>query len=267
MVPRQRRYGCQRRLRVPLPIGQTEIPIRNVIAATVPFIRPGKDKRAGTPPRKDRADLPLEHVRLSVLSVATTVESDLPHEHRTVTRHVLQTRQVGLKAFLRLEVHIEAHQVQERQLQVLRGGIVHVRDQPFGVLILGHLVQAFKVLFHTAVPIPTDDRGRNLIANRIAQDGRVASAGSHAGTEACFDTTGALLVIEKRHMLFPRQPHHHPQPVTLCRIKQPARWYRIGADGIQAVFRHLGKVTLYYVEVVVLVAIRIRTKGSNRPPA
>ena len=65
-------------------------------------------------------------------------------------------------------------------------------------------------------------------------------------------------------MLFPRQPHHHPQTVALGCIKQPTRRYRIGADGIQAVARHLRKITLDRLEIVILIAIRIRTKRPIR---
>ena len=72
--------GCQGRLWTALPIGKTKIPILNVMAATVPFIRPGKDKCSGTACRKDRANLPIEHVRLDILAVAATVEPNLPHE-------------------------------------------------------------------------------------------------------------------------------------------------------------------------------------------
>src|SRR5262249_3750290 len=201
---------------------------------------------------------PLEHVRLVILTMSTTVEPDLAHEHWTITRNILQTRQITLETILCLEVDIKAHQVQERQLQILRSGIVHVRDQSFGILILGRPVQAFKVLLHTALPVPAYDRGRNFIANGIAEDGWVTSAGPYTSPDAGLDALGALLVIEKGYMLFPWQPNHYTQTVALCRIKQPARWYRIGADGIQAVFRHLGKVALYDVEIVVLAPIHIR---------
>jgi hypothetical protein len=128
------------------------------------------------------------------------------------------------------------------------------------IFILGSPVQALKVLFHPAVPIPTHNRGWNLIANRIAEDSRVASAGPDTSTDAFLDAADTLLVIEKSHMLFPGQTHHDPQTVALGRIKQPARWYGIGADGVQAVVRHLGKVTLDPLGIVILVAILIRTK-------
>ena len=107
------------------------------MAATVPFIRPGKDECPGTPCRKDRANLPIEHVRLHILAVAATVEPDLAHEYRTVTGNVLQARQIGLKTFLRLKVDVETHQIQEWELQVLGGGIVHIGDEPFRILLLG----------------------------------------------------------------------------------------------------------------------------------
>jgi hypothetical protein len=38
---------------------------------------------------------------------------------------------------LRLKVDVETHEIQERELQVLRGGIVHIGEEPFRILLLG----------------------------------------------------------------------------------------------------------------------------------
>jgi hypothetical protein len=90
----------------------------------------------------------------------------------------------------------------------------------------------------------------------------VTSTGAHTSPDACLDALGALFIIEKGHMLFPWQTYHHPQTVALCRIKKPARRYGIRADGVQAVIRHLGKVILDGLGIMILVAIRI---GMKRP--
>src|SRR5262249_50981150 len=129
--------GGQGRLGTALPIGKTKIPILNVMAATMPFICPGKDECPGTACRKDRANLPIEDVRLDILTIPATVEPDLPHEYRPVPSHILQTCEIGLKTLLRLQVDVETHEVQEWELQILCGGIVHIGDEPFRILLLG----------------------------------------------------------------------------------------------------------------------------------
>jgi len=48
--------------------------------------------------------------------------------------------------------------------------------------------------------------------------------------------------------------------VPLCAVEQPARRDAIDPNGVQAIRRHLGEVLLDSLQVVVLVAVRIRAK-------
>jgi hypothetical protein len=90
----------------------------------------------------------------------------------------------------------------------------------------------------------------------------VTSTGPNASPDAILDTPEALFVIEKGHMLFPWQTYHYPQTVALCCIKEPTRWYSIGANGVQAVVRYLGKVMLDGLGIMILIAIGIRAERS-----
>src|ERR1043165_9043399 len=94
----------------------------------------------------------------------------------------------------------------------------------------------------------------------------MTSTGPHTSPHACLDAPGALFVIEKGHMLFPGQTYHHPQTVALCRIEEPARRYGIRADGVQAALRHLGKVLLDGLGIMILIAISIGTKRPISDP-
>ena len=55
----------------------------------------------------------------AVVAVAAAVEPDLRHEQRPVAGEVLQAGEIGLEPLARLEIDVEADEVEERQLEVL----------------------------------------------------------------------------------------------------------------------------------------------------
>src|SRR5256886_2530036 len=102
--------------------GQTERPVLDVMAVAVPLVGPREHEHAAASRGERSADLPIERARLTALAVAQGVEAQLTHEERPVPGDVLQARQVGLEAVLRLEIHVEADEVEERQPQVFGRG-------------------------------------------------------------------------------------------------------------------------------------------------
>ena len=84
------------------------------------------------PPANARSHLPIERVRLRDRAVAPAVEADLGDEQRPIAGEVLQAREIGVELITRLEVDVEADEVEERQPQVLGRGVVDVRDEPSG---------------------------------------------------------------------------------------------------------------------------------------
>ena len=56
-------------------------------------------------------------------------------------------------------------------------------------------------------------------------------------------------------MLLPRQAHHNPQGMLLCRIQQPTGRHRVHANRIDAVFRHQFEVVRYNLSIVSLLTI------------
>ena len=59
---------------------ETERPVVDLGASAKPLVRPGEYERAGAPGRKDRADLPVERLRLRVLAVPKAVQPRLGHD-------------------------------------------------------------------------------------------------------------------------------------------------------------------------------------------
>src|SRR5439155_289049 len=132
-VPRERHpgqrlsYHSQRRLGRPVGAREAEGPVLHVVAMPVPLVGPGEHEHAGASGRERRPHLPVERARLDALAVAQRVEPELAHDERPVPGDILQARQVRLEPFLRLEVDVEAHEVEERQLEVCRRRGVHIR--------------------------------------------------------------------------------------------------------------------------------------------
>src|SRR5439155_12333800 len=123
-------YSIQRDLGRPVGARQAERPLADLLAVPIPLVGPREHEHAGATGGERRPYLPVERPRLSTLAMAEAVEPELAHDERPVSCDVLQARQVRLEAVLRLEVHIEAHEVEKRQPEVLRGGVVHVGHEP-----------------------------------------------------------------------------------------------------------------------------------------
>ena len=174
--------------------------------------------------------------------MTTTVQTDFGHQHRSLVRQILDPRQVGLERLARLEVDIEADEIQKRQLQVFGGWEIDVADQGSGVLLLHYAVQALDEFFDTPAPIPAHNGGGNFIANRVAEQRSMAAAGARRGADPVFDGTTSSPLIEESDVLFPRDSDHHIQPIFEGKVQQPARRHRVGTQRIDAVGGHLPEI-------------------------
>ena len=134
----------ERRLRRAVAVDEAEVPVVDVEAAAVPLVGPGEDEHARAAGGEGGAHLPVERARLGAFGVAQRVEADLGDEQRAVARDVLEPGQVRLELRARLEVDVEADEVEERQLEVLGGRVVDVGDERVRVLVLGRVVEALR---------------------------------------------------------------------------------------------------------------------------
>src|SRR5437899_6902415 len=78
-------------------------------------------------------------------------------------------REVGLEPVLRLEVHVEADEVEKRQPQVFGGRVVDVGDKPVGVFFLDHPVHPLEVALDCATADVALHRRGYLVAACVAQ--------------------------------------------------------------------------------------------------
>src|SRR5205085_3961655 len=121
-------HRAERGFGLPLTGHETEVPVLDVRAVPartvgaqehdVPLVGPGEDENAGAAGAEGRSDLQVERVRLRIRAVAARVQADLREHERTVTRQVVQAGEIGLEALPLLQVHVEAEEVDERELEV-----------------------------------------------------------------------------------------------------------------------------------------------------
>ena len=73
-----------------------------------------------------------------------------------------------------LEVNVERNDVEKRQIQIFGGRIVRVGDDSLRVLVFRRATEAGDVFLNSVPTVPAHYRGRDLVANRVAEHGRMA---------------------------------------------------------------------------------------------
>ena len=120
LVPRQGRrvegalHRGQRRLRGAVAGRESEAPVGDVEAAPMPLVGPREDECTRTAPAEDAGDLRAQGTRLHVLSVAQRVDPHLRHHQGAVAGDVVQAGDVRLQVPGRLQVEVEADEVEAR---------------------------------------------------------------------------------------------------------------------------------------------------------
>ena len=246
-----------------MAIGNAEGPVINLRASAIPLVGPGENESTSTACRESGSKLGVERTGLRILAMPEAVKSDLAHNKRSISRHVLETRQVRTEPLGRLEVHVEAHEIEKGQLQILGRWIVDVGDQTLGILGFDDPIEPLQVALDSTAAQPTHGGRRNLVPDRVTQDGGVTGASSHFGPYELLDVGRSPPIDQVADVLFSRQPHHHPEPMALGRVEQMARRHRVGdAHGVKTVRHHLGEVSLDPIQIVVLVPIRVGPKST-----
>src|SRR5438093_10653914 len=180
----------------------------------MPLVGPREDEDPGAAPREGGTNLAVERARLGLLAVAEAVQPDLAQDERTIADEVLQPRQVRVEPVFRLEVDVEADEVEERQLEVLRGRVVDVRHEAVRILLLDDPAQSLQVPRGASRAEPTDERRRDLVPQRPTEEGRMTGTASDPRPDQRGDVRGALPVDEEAHVLLGRKPRHDPQAVA-----------------------------------------------------
>ncbi len=193
--------------------------------------------------------------------MTAAVESDLGEDERPIPREVVKPREVGLESLWGLEVDIEAGEVGEPELEILRRRIVHIRDKAARVFAPRRPGEALEEALDRARSVPPHDRSRDLVADRVAEHGRVAGAQGDSCPDPRLNRADAPAVPEERHMLLPGEPHHDAEAVAVGGIQEPAGRHCVGADRVEAVRRDLRQIALHVI-LCVLAPARVGTERA-----
>ena len=126
---------------------------------------------------------------------------------------MLEPRKIGLESLLGLQEDVEAKKVEEGQLQVLRRRIVHVGDRRGRILATDCSSETLEKALGPPATMPSNDRGRNLVSHRIAEYSGVARAGPRSLSDPRLDRSRPAGILEKSHVLLPRQSNKDEQAV------------------------------------------------------
>ena len=184
-------HGRQRRLRFTIPGSDAEHPILHLRSAAEPLVCPGINKGARAARKERSANLPIQRLRLSGFAITKSVQAHLRHDQRPVTGKVVQAGEIGIEAFMRFEIDVEAGKIQERKLKIFGGWIIDVGHKAVRVLRFRSEIEPFQETFQFAPAMPPNDGSRDFVANAVAKKRRMAGTGADFGAHHRFDRTGA----------------------------------------------------------------------------
>ena len=233
----------------------------------MPLVGPREHERASAAAAECRAELPVEDCGLTRLAVSPAVEPDLAEQERAVTRQVVQAGQIGAQAVGGLEIDVEAHEIHERELEVFGRRVVDVRDERAGIDLAHFVGESLDEPLDPARTVPANHRSRDLVADGIAEDGRMAGAQGGGHANACGDRPGTAPIVEEGDVLLPGQADQHLDAVTVRRIEEPPGRYRVGADRVDTILGHRFEVAGDGRHTAVLVARGIGPERAIRDAA
>src|SRR5262249_54425067 len=222
--------------------GEPEPPSFVLDPAAVPLVGPRKHERARTALGERAAYLPVDAFRLGRFALAAGIEADLGHDEGAFPREILQPSEVGFEPLARLEVNVEAREVQKGKVEVFGGRKIDVGDQRLRILRLGRFVESPHEALDAPAPVPAHDAGRNFVAGRVAEQSGMPGALRGGRAPARLDLGRAARNVEEGDVLLPGRSRHDVKAVALRLVEEQARRYRIDAHRIDAGGLHRGEI-------------------------
>src|SRR5467141_3876361 len=243
---------------------EPKIPVFDLVSASMPFIRPGKDKYSSAAPCESTPYLPFKGGSLGLLTVSSAVQPDLRQQQWAVTSKGLQTCKVGLECVLRFEIYVETEKMQERELQKFSCRKIHISNKRFGIFSLCHPIKLLYEPLDSPAPKPAHNSGRNFIPHCIAKHRRVTGTLPYGLADAPFNCPCSARIIQECDVLFPRQSYHDSQVGALRRIQEPSRRDTVGPDRVDPCRNHGLEILSNTRWVRIFGAILAGAKGTIR---
>ena len=109
------------------------------VSAGVPVVGPGEDVGPGQAHQLGLAQVAREQSGLLRLAMAERVQAELAQDQRAVADQVLQAEQIVAKRRMIVQINVECHEIEEGEIEILRGGVTGVGDQAVGVGLFDHV--------------------------------------------------------------------------------------------------------------------------------
>ena len=197
---------------------------------------------------------------------AKAVGAGLGQQQRLVARQMLQPPQVRPQIGVAVQIHVERTHVEVADVEMFGRREIHVGDEGVGRNGLHVVVQIPQETLDPRMPVPAHHRGRDLVAHRHHQRGRMRRDAARSVDDGATHLSGERRIVEKRDVLRPGNARHHVQAVTGRAVQERERRHRVGAHGVQAGRGHHRKVAIDAVLWRELQAFRIGREGAVRHP-
>ena len=129
----------------------------------------------------------------------------------------------------------------ERSRNSVGGKLTYV-NRLAGDVSFAALVQAAEEVLDPNAAVPADNARRDLVAEGEREHGRMIAELSDFPGEVAADFALQQSIVEKRHVLRPREPDHDAKAAAGRFVEQVAPGRGIRADGVDAEFRHQAEV-------------------------
>ena len=141
-----------------------------------------------------------------------------------------------------MQIHVEGHEVEEREIEILSGRITRVSDQAFGIGLLDDVSQLCEEPLNPRRAMPTNNIRRDFIADVISRDAGVMS--SVIGRLANHATRIGLgsATLQEADVAGPRDVHEDGQAMCIDQIEQPRRGHMVGPDRVCPERLHLRQI-------------------------
>ena len=200
--------------------------------------------------------------RLPERALPDAVRARFGKEQRLVSGDVLKPCEVRAQLVLAVEVDVERTDVEEREIEKFRRREVDVREKRFRRGFLAFVIQAAEKALHTQPPVPPDHASRNLVAEREHEHGGMASELAGLGHEIPLDLLRQPAVVQKRHVLRPRQTNNQLKAGLRGEIENLRRGWGIQADSVDPELSHQAEVFRHTRSLRKLKSPRVRDERA-----
>src|SRR5215475_15980624 len=101
----------ERLLRLAVARDDTESPVRNLLPARKPFVRPGKENRSGQTAFHHAIDVPAEHFGLLLLRMPDRIHAKFTEDERMLAGEILQPQQIPFEIALVVKINVETGKI------------------------------------------------------------------------------------------------------------------------------------------------------------